>query len=374
MLTARDIVLMWFPQMIMFGLEFAGDVPFRNVYVHSIIQAPDGRRMSKSLGTGIDPIEEIEAYGSDAVRFGLLTMSTAQDVRYSRTKIEQGMRFANKLWNAGRFVNANADLGVEPAPRPRTLADRWMLSRLAAARDEFEAAIEAYEFARAASGLYDFVNNELCGAYLEFCKDRLPAEGKADAELSATLLHVLAETLSLAHPVVPFVTEETWRCVFGEEELLAGRQLGPLDERDAAADAEVGRVLAIAAAIRSWRRAAGMSASSRLDASLEAEIAPECRALVARAASLVLADNGGGPGWTEVPIPTGTLRVDAATQRAGASQGDIAERRARLEQQIDRRTAQLANQDFLANAPQHAIEAEQDRLRRQQDELAGLPG
>ena len=131
--TAREILFLWVARMIMTGLEFAGDVPFRDVYVHSVIQARDGRRMSKSLGTGIDPLEEIDVHGADALRFGLLAMSSTQDVRYSDAKVQQGRDLANKLWNASRLILLNA-AEVEPEPRPTRVEDRWILSRLRARR------------------------------------------------------------------------------------------------------------------------------------------------------------------------------------------------------------------------------------------------
>ncbi len=127
--TAREILFLWVARMIMTGLEFAGDVPFRDVYVHSVIQARDGRRMSKSLGTGIDPLEEIDVHGADALRFGLLAMSSTQDVRYSDAKVQQGRDLANKLWNASRLILLNA-AEVEAEAEPARIEDRWILSRL----------------------------------------------------------------------------------------------------------------------------------------------------------------------------------------------------------------------------------------------------
>src|SRR6185312_10584523 len=172
---------------------------FADVYVHSVIQAPDGRRMSKSLGTGIDPIDEIDRHGADAVRFGLLAMSSTQDVKYSSEKVQQGQRLANKLFNASRYVLTNvaaaAGGGAEPvtaAPRPQTVYDRWILSRLQAAKTAFAEGVAAFDFAKVALGLYDFVYGELCDWYLEFTKGR-----EFDADLSATMLHVLRETLAL---------------------------------------------------------------------------------------------------------------------------------------------------------------------------------
>ena len=233
--TARDILFLWVARMVMMGLRFAGDIPFTDVYVHSVIQAPDGRRMSKSLGTGIDPLEEIDEHGADAVRFGLLAMSSTQDVRYSSEKVEQGQALANKLFNASRFVLLNVQpRASSAAPRPTTVEDRWILSRLQRVDRRHVAADRRVRVRQGALGLYDFVYGELCDWYLELVKGR-----EFDADLSATLLHVLRETLALAHPVIPFVTEEIWdvraRRPTG---LLAG---SPFPQADAALLDERGR-------------------------------------------------------------------------------------------------------------------------------------
>ncbi len=211
--------------MIMMGIELTGEVPFADVYIHSIIQAPDGRRMSKSMGTGIDPLEEIDRHGADGVRFGLLAMSSTQDVRYSEEKIEQGQRLANKLFNATRFVLGAAELGDVP-PRDRAADRRGPLDPLAARAREGgaeRARIEGFDFSHAALALYDFVYGELCDWYIE-ARKAPPRRRRADerAALSATLLHILRETVALAHPVIPFVTEELWSHLGGEG-LLAGR-------------------------------------------------------------------------------------------------------------------------------------------------------
>ena len=139
--TARDILFLWVARMVMMGIEFTGEIPFSDVYIHSVIQAPDGRRMSKSLGTGIDPVDLIDAHGADGVRFGLLAMSSTQDVRFSEEKVAQGQALANKLFNATRFVVTNAAEGTAPAAAPQTVEDRWILSRLGAARDDFAARV-----------------------------------------------------------------------------------------------------------------------------------------------------------------------------------------------------------------------------------------
>ena len=207
MVTARDIIFLWVARMIMTSLEFTGEAPFSDVYVHSIIQAPDGRRMSKSLGTGIDPLEEMERHGADALRFGLLAMSSAQDVRFSEARVQQGRDLANKMWNASRLVLMEARDDVEPGPRSAHVEDRWIASRLQRAVRSVTESIEAYDFSHAALDLYDFFWSELCDWYLEIVKPRL-YDGDEDA--SATLLWALEQVLALAHPMMPFVTEEIY--------------------------------------------------------------------------------------------------------------------------------------------------------------------
>ena len=173
LVTARDIIYLWVARMIMSGIEFLDQIPFSDVYINSIIQAPDGRRMSKSLGTGIDPLELIDTHGADALRFGLLAMSSTQDVRFSEAKVQQGRDLANKLWNASRLILLNAG-DATPAPSEATVEDRWILSRLERDRRRSSAErLEAYDPAHAALELYRFIFSELCDWYLEIVKPRL---------------------------------------------------------------------------------------------------------------------------------------------------------------------------------------------------------
>ena len=242
--TARDIIFLWVARMIMMGLEFKGEIPFDDVYIHSVIQAPDGRRMSKSLGTGIDPLEQIDEYGADATRFGLLAMSSAQDVRYSVEKVKQGSVLANKLWNASRLVLMKA-ADVDPAPTVEAPEDAWILSRLDHVVVETNRLIDEYDFSHAALGLYDFFYGDFCDWYLELAKPRLWNEGDNDG-VSANLMYVLEQTLALMHPLMPFVTEEIWSLLpesGGKPRgLLAGSAYPATDpaRRDAEAERRVG--------------------------------------------------------------------------------------------------------------------------------------
>jgi valyl-tRNA synthetase len=364
--TARDILFLWVARMVMMGLEFTGDVPFRDVYVHSVIQAPDGRRMSKSLGTGIDPVELIDRHGTDGVRFGLLAMSSTQDVRFSEEKVAQGQALANKLFNVTRFVLGNVAADVVPAVTPRAVEDRWILSRLAAARETFDARIAEFDFSKAALGLYDFVYGELADWYLELIKGR-----EVDADLSATLLYVLRETLVLAHPVIPFVTEELWEHVPGTDGLLAAHVREPMPvARDADAEHAIERVIATVQAVRSWRDAGGVKPGAFLAARLEGLDGE--MPLVARLARLtpVGADDAREP---VAVIPVKGCQVELLE---GVDPGDAAEKiesaRATLRAEIQRAEGKLGNAGFVAKAPEAVVAAERAKLERLKAELEAL--
>ncbi len=370
--TARDILFLWVARMVMMGLRFAGDIPFDHVYVHSVIQAPDGRRMSKSLGTGIDPLEEIDRHGADAVRFGLLAMSSTQDVRYSTEKVEQGQALATKLFNASRFVLMNIEPGTVAAPRPTAPADRWILSRLQHVIGDTSRRIDDFEFAKAALGLYDFVYGELCDWYLELVKGR-----EMDADLSATLLHVLRETLALAHPVIPFVTEAVWDTVPDADGLLAGSPFPRADPAflDPVAEERIGAVIEAVRAVRAWRNEAGVPAGAVLPARLRAEGFGETAPLVARLARLDLeageADEAAPA--AAVVIPGGTVELLPAPGVDPAEQErKLADRRAEIEAEIARAEGKLANQGFIAKAPPQLVASERAKLERLVAELASL--
>jgi valyl-tRNA synthetase len=351
--------------MVMMGLEFTGDIPFEHVYVHSVIQAPDGRRMSKSLGTGIDPLDEIERHGADAVRFGLLAMSSTQDVKYSSEKVQQGQRLANKLFNASRYVLLNVQ-EADAEPRPRTVYDRWIVSRLQATKEAFARNLAEFDFSKAVLGLYDFVYGELCDWYLEFTKGR-----EFDADQSATMLYVLRETLQLAHPVIPFVTEELWSHVPGTAGLLATSRITPPDAglRDEAAEAEIAAVIEAVQALRSWRDEAGVKPGQVLPARIDG--LDGSAGLVARMARLDL-EGDDGPTAT-VPVPGGSVEIRAGelVDREAEARKAEAERE-RLRGEISRAEAKLANAGFVAKAPAELVQAEREKLERLRRELDGL--
>ena len=382
--TARDIIFLWVARMVMMGLEFTGRLPFADVNIHSIIQAPDGRRMSKSLGTGIDPIDLIEggprppvfpqggefpAYGADAVRWGLAAMSSGQDVRFSEEKIAQGQQLTNKLWNAARLILLGVGPDARAAARPNAVEDRWILSRLRRARGEVGGRIERFDFSHAALALYDFVYGELCDWYLELIKPRLRA---GEPELGATLLHVLVETVALAHPIIPFVTEEIYGYVPGASGLLAAGVHVEEVAADEAAEASLARVIEAVQALRAWRDSAGVRAGATMPARLAAEGYEETGGHLARLARLAFSEDGGQPA-VSVPVPGGTIEIfanDDLDPEASARKRQT--RRARLEAEIERSERKLGNRGFVEKAPAAVVEAERQKLARLRGELEAL--
>ncbi|MDP8943291.1 MAG: valine--tRNA ligase, partial [Actinomycetota bacterium] len=257
--TARDIIFLWVARMVMMGIEFTGREPFSDVVIHSVIQAPDGRRMSKSLGTGIDPLDEIERHGADALRFGLLAMASTQDVRYSADRVDQGGRLANKLWNASALILTNLPEGIaeEPGgpPPAEAVEDRWIVSRLERATERITGLVEGYELARAADDLYHVFWDEVCDWYLELVKPRLYDEASDRSAVAGVLLHVLRRSLALLHPVMPFVTEEIWS-LLPEAERIGLLAAAPWPKADRSRlDPEAERVVAeLQGAVTALRR------------------------------------------------------------------------------------------------------------------------
>ncbi|MGB2952985.1 MAG: valine--tRNA ligase, partial [Gaiellaceae bacterium] len=204
--TAREIIRLWENRMIFAGLELMGDVPFTDVIITSTILAPDKRRMSKSLGTGIDPRDVISEHGADATRYGLLKMSSTQDVAFSYGAIEEGRKLANKLWNVSRLILSHAS-DFEPDLQPETLEERWIVARLDGAQSQVQQGLSEFNFAQAAQALYRLTFDDFCDWYAEAIK---PVLYERDARACQTALAVLERLLKLLHPVMPHVTEEIW--------------------------------------------------------------------------------------------------------------------------------------------------------------------
>jgi valyl-tRNA synthetase len=372
--TAREILFLWVARMIMTGIEFAGDVPFRDVYVHAVIQARDGRRMSKSLGTGIDPLDEIDVHGADALRFGLLAMSSTQDVRYSDAKVQQGRDLANKLWNASRLILLNAappadgteseDMDRFRSRRRERVEDRWILSRMEGTIASVTEKLDTYDFAHAAQEAYAFFWSELCDWYLEIVKPRL-YEG--EAEVSANLLWLLERTLALLHPIMPFVSEEVWSFHPSRKGHLAVHPFPEVDESlfDREAEAEVERGIELTRRLRAWRDMVEAPAASQLSARVEGEQPGE---FVGRLARFAFVEDGGDP-----IASVGRVKVLASAEiDAAAVAARLEKRREELRSEVARAVGKLANEKFVARAPAELVEEERVKLARYRAELEEL--
>ena len=326
--TAREIIRLWENRMIFSGLELMGDVPFTDVIIHSTVLAPDGRRMSKSLGTGIDPLDVIAEYGADATRYGLLKMSSTQDTRFSYPAIDEGRRLANKLWNVARLVIANTE-GVGPELRPQHREERWILARLEGARREMEERLGEFDFAAVARVLYRVTFDDFCDWYAETIKQRLYDR---DPDTQATALAALEILLRLLHPVIPHVTEEIWTQLPARERRLIVSQWPTEDERFGDAHGDLDRVQDAAAIFRRSGVLAALEGDDRRI--FDAVVRPD--------------------------------RVRA--------NGNAAAEIERLRKEIARAEGMLGNERFVANAPPEVVEGEREKLARYRRELDALGG
>jgi valyl-tRNA synthetase len=371
--TARDIIFLWVARMVMMGVEFTGRLPFHDVNIHSLIMAPDGRRMSKSLGTGIDPIEAIDSHGADATRFGLLAMSSSQNVRYSEEKIQQGQELANKLWNASRLILLGAG-DAEAAPRPTSVEDRWILSRLERLTERITALLDGFEFSRAALELYGGFWGEVCDWYLEFVKPRLRAE-EPDADTAATVLHVLERCLRLLHPMMPFVTEEIWSHMPGERGLLAADDWPAVDPSliDEDAEATVARTIDAVTALRRYRQDVGAPAAAWIPGRLAADGYDATAEQVARLARFSLGSANGSDPVATIAVPGGSVQVFATADiDTGEAERRRQAEREKLAKEIARLEGKLANEKFVSRAPEQVVEGERAKLSQYQAELQEL--
>ena len=369
--TARDIIFLWVARMVMMGMEYLDDVPFSDVYIHSIIQAPDGRRMSKSLGTGVDPIDVIEEQGADALRFGLLMMSSTQDVRFSEERIAQGRQLVTKLWNATRLVVGRGGAAGE-CPPPTTVSDRWMVSRMTAAIAEAELLREKFDFSGLADLLYHLIFDDFADWYLELLK-----AGEATPEVAGPLLEQL---LALAHPVMPFITEECWTQLPGNEGMLmvhdAAQAPGPRDED---AEAELARFQEVVSALRSYKSAVNLARRDAVDVALDLAdpLAMDSAAVETLAGVSVVA---GEPENAHVqPLSFGQALIARPAVSVEAERERLTKAIAGAEKERVRAERQLANENFVSRAPAALVDEERQKAARfaadvktLQDELSEL--
>ena len=405
MITGRDILYLWVARMIMTGEEFAGREPFREVLIHATVMTEDGRRMSKSLGTGVDPLDLIELYGADATRFGLTSLVTeSQDIRFKMQwrsggkvasglddvlaraeQIEQMRNFCTKLWNLSRFVLMNL---ADDSPAPRLeelptaeleLADRWILSRFAAASAAVNDAVDRYAMGEASWALYHFLWDELADWYVELAKPRLRAE---NPELVRSVLAALLESfLRLAHPFLPFITEEIWHSLPGNHGavlMLAPYPGAHQELRDADADARMERVIEVTRAIRNLKAELGVP-SRPVDVAIlgggeleTAYVEQSARARVVRARPDGPAASAAAAGFEIVIATAGLVDVEAERARLQKELDGLRQELAGVE-------AKLGNELFVSRAPAAVVEKQRgyetdlrDRIGTLEARLGGM--
>ncbi len=411
LVTGPDIIFFWVARMIMAGLEFMGEVPFSDVYMNGIVRDHLGRKMSKSLGNGIDPLEVVELFGADAMRYTVVSSAAAgTDIYLNYENLEEafapGRNFANKVWNAGRFAlmnlerdNVSATASLEASLE---LSDRWILSRLAAAIEETTRALDTWRLHEAAERVYHFFWGELADWYLELVKPRLrPAEpagpddgGSAGAASEAasrdvgqaTLVETLDGVLRLLHPVMPFVSETLWQRlparegVEREDSLVVARWPTP-GRRDEAAEAEMAALIELIGAVRAIRSEYDVPPSARVAVrlghvapALERALRAEHRA-VERLARVAAIEVGGAQGrgahavlqgGTELLVPLeGIIDVQRERDR-------LRSERERLAQQLGGVEGRLANEGFTSKAPAEVVQRERDRAESFRDQIRRL--
>jgi valyl-tRNA synthetase len=385
--TGYDINTFWVSRMLMAGLSMMGDVPFRVVYNHGMVRDGEGKKMSKSFGNVIDPLEFIDKYGADALRFALLRASTAgQDAPLAEEWVEGARRFANKLWNAARFVLLATDDGAHDervdGPRPPdglALEDRWILSRLEDVRVEVDHAMATWDLGRVARALFHFTWDEYCDWYLELAKLRTDGgQGEADAAAARwTLRHVLDRAMRLLHPLMPFITEEIWRTLHDADDDTT-IQLSPWPEamtkrRDPIAEAQFQALTETVTELRRFRSDHALAPSARI--TVLARVDPGHRPVL-EVAEPGIRRLAGVDAWTFVDEvagidgPLGRVPVDGADLYVPlAGLIDLDEERARLERELDkarnelgRAQGKLANARFVTRAPEAVVQAERDKV------------
>jgi len=409
LLTGYDIIFFWVARMMMFGLYAIGGrapseaVPFTTVALTGLVRDDRGRKMSKSAGNGIDPLDWIETYGTDATRFTMARgASPGSDVAVGEDAAQAGRNFVNKLWNATRFAMLNGATvdGEPPSLADASTIDRWILSRLARTVTEVDAFLEDFQFAKACDALFHFTWDEFCDWYVELSKLPLERGGDEAASTRRVLGHVLDVLLRLWHPVMPFVTEELWTTLTGGETLVravwpsglvtdASAALIDPGAVDAGAEALVGELQAVVTEVRRFRAEQGLRPAQRVPARIDGLMATDLGDFEAQIRSLARLQLPDGPGGqvTEtaaVVVGHGDRAIRVALDLSGTI--DIGKERARLTKARDIAAnevvlaeAKLANPEFTGKAPEPVIEkmrarmrdarSEVDRLRHQLDAL-----
>ena len=390
LVTGYDIITFWVSRMIFSGLEHMGKEPFSTVFIHGLVRDAQGRKMSKSLGNGIDPLEIIEKYGADALRYALATgNSPGNDMRFSDEKIEAARNFANKLWNASRFVRMNLTIDEVKLPHADKLAleDKWILNKFNDLVASVTSALDRFEVGVALASLYDFTWDVFCDWYIELSKARL-SEKDTEANYVAqnVLVYVLEGILKLLHPFMPFITEEIYQVLPHDEESIMIATYPKFNEAFSfATDGErMERVISAIRAIRNRRSEMNVPPSRKAKVYIETKYTDsfneDTAVFFARLASASEVEIGADFGGVVSADDSVQIITEAATVYLPlADIIDTEKERARLEGEekkligeIERLDKKLSNEGFVAKAPAAVVEAEREKLSKYQEKLDGV--
>ena len=378
LVTSFDIIFFWVSRMMMMGLHFLGEVPFRTVYIHPLVRDEKGQKMSKSKGNVIDPLEFIEKYGTDALRFTLASMSVqGREIKLSAQRVEGYRNFTTKLWNAARFAEMNEckpDAAFDPSKVKQTV-NRWIVGETARTALQVTQALETFKFNEAATAIYQFTWGTYCDWYLEFIKPALNGtDAVAKTEAQATAAWVLGQILHLLHPFMPFLTEEIWERMDGKGLLITAEwpNLSNLPV-DSEADAEMDWVIRLISQVRAVRSEMNVPAAAKVPLNLRGASGTSGRRLqvhtdsiqrMARLEPIALQANN-------VAVPVGSAQIvhdEAVILLPLAGIIDIDAEKARLRKELDKVAGDIAgidrklgNADFVARAPEHVVAEQHER-------------
>ena len=385
LVTGYDIIFFWVARMIFSGCEHTGKPPFHTVFIHGLVRDDKGRKMSKSLGNGIDPLEMADQYGADALRFNLITgNSPGNDMRFYVEKCEAMRNFANKIWNASRFVQMNLTVEDNRLPEHLELEDKWILCRLGEVIGEVTENMEAFELGVASAKVYDFIWSDFCDWYIELTKARLQGDDQqAKEDAQHVLVYVLTETLKLLHPFMPFITEEIWQSLPHEGDFLMLQKWPEYREElnFQAAKEAMESVMDVIRAIRARRAEMNVPPSKKAAITIatpKAEVFTAGRGFLTRlayAASIEISQSE--------PTDTSGMVVDvthdAKVYMPLVELVDIEKEKARLQKDLGKKQGELkglegklSNPGFLAKAPEAVVAGEKDRAEKLRALIAKL--
>ena len=392
LVTGYDIIFFWVARMIMMGLEFQQEIPFKHVFIHGLVRDSQGRKMSKSLGNGIDPLEVVEKYGADTLRFMLITGNTpGNDMRFYWERVESTRNFANKLWNASRFVLMNLtdyDENFDPQASDYTLADKWILSRYNQTVSDVTRNLERFELGEAGRAIYEFIWNEFCDWYIELSKARLynKEDNRARQTAQSVLCYVLENTLKLLHPFMPFITEEIWQHIphEGDSIIVASWPVEQTTLTDKKAELNMEIVMETIKAIRNMRAEVNVAPGRKSEAILQlasAELVQlfELNASYVKTLAAVEPLNVSltTPEKPENAMAAVVSGVDIYMPLKGLF--DVDKETARLnkelltlDKELARVSGKLSNEGFVAKAPPDVIEKEKAKQQEFEEKVKAI--